>query len=138
MAVGFKVKFYWYQVGTGDFFHAFFSTVAYNLENGVWGSCFPIIMNKLYQGKIENKDIDQALEELKSIKKELSQLDPDKVVWDIDDLTKQPPWGENISEDISSLSNYFVTSEGNDFLTVFLHALKKAKEVGSDIEIKSV
>ena len=31
--VGFKVKFYWYQIGSGDFLHAFFSTVAYNLEN---------------------------------------------------------------------------------------------------------
>ncbi|MFR0955253.1 MAG: Imm70 family immunity protein [Roseburia inulinivorans] len=33
-AVGFKVKFYWYQIGHGDFLHSFFSTVAYNLENG--------------------------------------------------------------------------------------------------------
>lgn len=27
--VGVKVKFYWYQIGSGDFLHAFFSTVAY-------------------------------------------------------------------------------------------------------------
>ena len=39
--VGFKVKFYWYQIGSGDFLHAFFSTVAYNLENMKWGSRFP-------------------------------------------------------------------------------------------------
>ncbi len=24
MAVGFKVKYYWYQVGNGDFLHSFF------------------------------------------------------------------------------------------------------------------
>ena len=29
MAVGFKVKFYWYQIGHGDFLHSFFSMVAY-------------------------------------------------------------------------------------------------------------
>ncbi len=59
MAVGFKVKFYWYQIGHGDFLHSFFSTVAYNLENGNWGSRFPVIMNELYQGKLEcdNTDI---------------------------------------------------------------------------------
>ena len=40
--VGFKVKFYWYQIGSGDFLHAFFSTVAYNLENMKWGSRGPV------------------------------------------------------------------------------------------------
>ena len=53
MAVGFKVKFYWYQIGHGDFLHSFFSMVAYNLENGNWGSRFPVIMIELYQGKLE-------------------------------------------------------------------------------------
>ena len=63
---------------------------------------------------------------------------PEKVVWDIDDLSKQPPWGRNISKDITDLSNYFVTSGGDDFLTVFAHALEKAKEVNSAMEIKAV
>ncbi len=35
MAVGFKVKYYWYQIGSGDFLHSFFSTVAYRLENAI-------------------------------------------------------------------------------------------------------
>jgi len=59
-------------------------------------------------------------------------------VWDIEDLSKQPPWRYDISKDITDLSNYFVTSEGNDFLTVFSHALAKAKEVNAEIEIKSM
>ena len=53
MAVGFKVGFFWYQIGSGDFLHCFFSTVAVNLENGSWGSRFPLIMNKLYQGSLD-------------------------------------------------------------------------------------
>ncbi len=138
MAVGFKVKFYWYQIGHGDFLHSFFSTVAYNLENKMWGSRFPIIMNELYQGKIEYKNINVALEELDMIKKELKSLSPQDVVWDIEDLSKQPPWGNNVSKDITDLSNYYVTSDGNDFLTIFSHALEKAKEVNSEIEIKSI
>ena len=138
MAVGFKVKFYWYQIGHGDFFHAFFSTVAYNLENGSWGSRFPVIMNELYQGKLERENIDTAIEELNIIRKELQKFSPEKVVWDIENLSKQPPWGNDISKDITDLSNYFVTSDGNDFLTVFSHALKKAKEVNTEIEIKTM
>lgn len=138
MAVGFKVKYYWFQIGNGDFLHAFFSTVAYNLENRKWGSRFPIIMNELYQGKVKHEDTEKAITELNIIKLELQTISPDKVVWDIEDLSKQPPWGSNISKDITDLSNYFVTSDGNDFITVFFHALEKAKDVNSEMEIKSI
>lgn len=138
MAVGFKVMFFWYQIGNGDFLHSFFSTVAYNLENGRWGSRFPVIMNELYQGKLAQENIDKAIVELSIIKNELQKFSPEKVVWDIEDLSKQPPWGRNISKDITDLSNYFVTSGGDDFLTVFSHALEKAKEVNAAIEIKAV
>lgn len=138
MAVGFKVKYYWYQIGNGDFLHSFFSTVSYNLEDKRWGSRFPVIMNKLYQGKINWADIDNAIEELNIIKNELRAFAPDKAIWDVEDLSKQPPWGSNISKDITDLSNYFVTSDGKDFISVFSHALKKAKEVNCDIEIQSI
>ena len=138
MAVGFKVKYYWYQIGRGDFLHSFFSTVAYNLENENWGSRFPIIMNELYQRKMSWMNVDKAIAELNVIKEELKAFSPDKVIWDIEDLSKQPPWGNNISKDITSLSNYFVTSDGEDFLATFLRALEMAKEVSGDMEITSL
>lgn len=112
--VGFKVKFYWYQIGSGDFLHAFFSTVAYNLENMKWGSRFPVIMKELYQGHLPKEHVDAAIGELAVISAELRDLSPDHVIWDIEDLSKQPPWGNDISEDITDLSNYFVTSDGED------------------------
>ena len=138
MAVGFRIMFYWYQIGQGEFLHSFFSTVAYNLENEKWGSRFPIIMNELYQGKVCKENLDKAIEELSTIKEELQAFDPDKVIWDIEDLSKQPPWGNNISRDITDLSNYFVTSDGADFISIFFHALEKAKEIDVEIEIKSI
>jgi len=138
MAVGFKVKFYWYQIGHADFLQAFFSTVAYHLENEKWGSRFPVIMNELYSGKIESGNVDKALKELLIIKRELRVFSPEKIVWDIENLSKQPPWGNDISKDITDLSNYFVTSDGNDFITIFTHALEKAKEVNVEIEIKTI
>ena len=52
MAVGITVDFYWYQIGTGDFFHSFFSTIAFNLEGGSWGSRFPVFMKDFYDGKM--------------------------------------------------------------------------------------
>ena len=52
MAVGLKVDFLWYSIGQPDFLHSFFSTICVNLENSNWGSCYPILMNELYQGRV--------------------------------------------------------------------------------------
>lgn len=138
MAVGFKVGYYWYQIGNGDFLHSFFSTIAVNLEDENWGIRFPIIMNELYKGKIEPEHIDTAIEELKNIKNELKCFSVDKVVWDIEDRSKRPPWGDNISDDISNLSDYYITSDGEDFITIFMHALIKAKELSKSINIEVI
>lgn len=138
MAVGFKVKFFWYQIGSGDFLHSFFSTVCCNLEGKKWGSRFPHIMNKLYSGELAFEDIDSALSELTCIRTELENIAIDKVVWDIDDLTKKVPWGDNISDSLTNLGNYFVTSDGDDFITVFSNALEKAKKLNSSVKLESI
>ena len=134
--VSFTVGFYLYDIGTSSFLHSFFSTVAYRIENGKWGSKFPIIMNELYQGRLSYENAPIAKKELKKIKKRLSKFSPDKVVWDIEDLSKQPPWGNNISDDITSLANYYVTSSGVDFIEVFNEVLDKSIEIKKDILIQ--
>ena len=138
MAVGFTVDFFYYSIGSADFLHSFFSTVAVNLEGGKWGSRFPVLMNELYQGKLPVEKADIASEELNTIREELKKFSPDKVVWDIDDLSKQPPWGKNISKDITDLSNYFVTSDGEDFISVIFKALNDSKEMNAPVEIMSL
>ena len=138
MATAFTVKYYMYTIGTGDFLHAFFSTVCGQLENGKWGSRFPYLMNELYQGELSAAHLAKGAEELEQIKQELAHFAPDKVIWDIDNRALTPPWGDNISEDITDLSNYFVTSDGEDFLTVFTDALKKAQALKTPLRIKSL
>ncbi|KUP31392.1 immunity 70 family protein [Bacillus halotolerans] len=138
MTVGFKVKYYWYQVGHGDFLHSFFSTVSYHLEEQGWGSKYPHLLNELYQGKLETKNIEPALEELKDIKERLKEYSPSQVVWDIEDSNKRPPWGDNISEDITDLSNYFVTSDGEDFISLLKSALEKGLKTKSEVLIDSI
>lgn len=138
MSVGFKVGFFWFEIGTQDFLHCFFSTVAVNLEESNWGSKFPIIMNELYQGHPDEKNVTGAVKELKSIKKKLKKFVPDKVVWDFDNLDLLPPWKNEICSDITDLSNYFVTSDGDDFITLFMHALEKAKELKLCVDIEEL
>lgn len=136
--IGFNVKYYWYQIGNGDFLFSFFSTVAYHLENQKWGSKFPVIMNELYQGELKSTSVPMAIKELESIKQGLAMLSPDKMIWDIENLSAQPPWGTNISSYITNLSNYFVTSDGEDFITIFNHALEKANELNYGLKLLSI
>ena len=134
--VSFRVGYIMYEIGTASFLHSFFSTVAYRLENNKWGSKFPVIMNELYQGKLSCKNVPIAKEELTQIKKDLMMFSPNKVIWDIEDLSKQPPWGNNISSEISSLGNYFITCDGQDFIEVFNMALDAAIEIKKDVIIQ--
>lgn len=78
--IGFKVEYNWYEIGSSDFLYAFFSTVAYNLENKKWGIRFPIIMKRLYLGKLETTDISSAIIELKMIQQGLRKFKPDKII----------------------------------------------------------
>ncbi|MBP2623227.1 immunity 70 family protein [Streptococcus oricebi] len=138
MTVGLKVDLYWYPIGNGSFLHSFFSTIAVNLEDSKWGSRFPVMMNELYQGNLLYERIDKAKQELSVIKEELSHISPKEVVWDIDDLSAQPPWGDNISPDITDLSNYFVTSRGDDLIETFQKAFVDGLETQSNVEIDSL
>ena len=131
MAVGFVVKRYLYTIGGGDFLHAFFSTVCGRLENEQWGSKYPYIMQELYQGEL-------SVEHLQQIKLGLARFTPDQVIWDIEDRSLMPPWGDQISESITDLSNYFVTSSGEDFLEVFHNALTKAQQLQAPLRIQAL
>lgn len=121
--VGLRIDFLWYQIGTSDFLHSFFSTISYNLEGGNWGSKYPFLMNELYQGKLSWQNAKKVIDELKEIRFELKKLSPEYVIWDIEDISKQPPWEKNISSDITDLSNYFITSDGRDLIDIILMAL---------------
>ena len=137
MSVMIQVDFLLYPVGHSDFLHAFFSTVCGRLEHGRWGSKYPYLMNCLYQGRLEWNDIPPARKELEEVARRLKRYPPSGVVWDIDDPARQPPWGNNISEEITSLANYFVTSDGRDLIEVLRFAFRDAEELRHSIEIVS-
>jgi 2,3-bisphosphoglycerate-dependent phosphoglycerate mutase len=136
MAVGFRVGSIVDEIGTQDFLHAFFSTISHHLEPSGWGSRFPELMNELYQGKLESGKTAKALADLSTIKRELAQHRPDEVMWDIENPSARPPWGDNISKEITDLSNYFVTSTGKDVFGVLEECLKASQRNGSRVTIE--
>jgi 2,3-bisphosphoglycerate-dependent phosphoglycerate mutase len=130
MTVGIELGSIIDEVGTADFFHAFFSTISGNLEPKGWGSRFPVLMNRLYQGKMTQSDADAALAELDRASAELAKLPVSKVIWDVEDRSKTPPWGNNIAKTITDLSNYFVTSTGRDLIELLREVLVELKDAG--------
>ncbi len=127
-----------YPLGSSDFVNSFFCTICYNLESQSWGREYPCTMKKMYKGKVGYLKLDRTLKEILEIRRELKAFSPDKVVWDIEDLSMQPPWGDNISEDITDLSNYFVTCEGEDMFDVIIRALECAKKERSKVIIENL
>lgn len=135
MSVGVKVGRIIDEIGTSDFFHAFFSTVSSNLESKGWASRFPVLLGKLYQGNLDASLAKSAISELHQIQNELAAFKPEKVVWDIENPNKQPPWGNNISAEITSLANYFVTSTGRDLISTLIEALEDAASSNKPVAI---
>ena len=138
MAVGLKIDFLWYSIGSPDFLHSFFSTICVNLENSNWGSRFPTLMKELYQGKLKHEKIDSAIRELNEIELLFKKLGTNKVVWDIDNLKLSPPWRDNISSDIRNLSEYFWTNDGYNLFEIIREALEEGKKEQIDVELKSI
>lgn len=135
MSVGIKVGSITDEIGTSDFFHAFFSTVSSNLESEGWASRFPALLGKLYQGSLEADLAKSAIVELNQIQSELAAFKPEKVVWDIENPNKLPPWGCNVSPEITSLANYFVTSTGRDLISTLIEALEDAASSNKPVAI---
>lgn len=65
--------------------------------------------------------------ELGIIKSELKALPVGKLIWDIQDRSKAPPWGSNIADTTTDLSNYFVTSTGRDLIDTLQEVLEELR-----------
>lgn len=136
--VGLKVGPIFYKIGTGELLHSFFSSIAYHLEDNKWGTKFPFIMKELYAKELLVKDIPEALKEIHLIREIFKAYAPDCIIWDIENLEKHPPWGEDIAARITSLSDYFYTSDGEDLFETFVKALETAAKVKKVLTIKSL
>ena len=94
-------------------------------------------MKKLYTDDgLTFEKVEKAKNELYEIKREFRKITPDEVIWNFEDLTEQPPWGKNISEDITDLSNYFMTSDGKDLFEVMEMAFRGAIRFKNGIKNK--
>lgn len=138
MTVALQVGLRYYTVGSSGFFNAFFSTVFIRLENSNWGSLYSVIMNRLYQGVIEEIYLKQALLEMQSIRLALTAFPPSQVIWDFEDLSARPPWGDVTHLDIKNLSDYFITADGSNLIDMMIRVFEQAISVNKTVEIDTI
>ena len=132
MAVGIRVGSITDEIGAPSFVHAFFSTISAHCEPKGWGKRFPHLMNELYRGRLQAEHAARALAELREAKAALAKLPPSAVVWDLENRSARPPWGDKIAPDITNLGNYFVSSTGRDVFELLDEALSAAAEEKTD------
>ena len=124
-----------FEIGSASFLKSWFSTIYRRLERGEWGSAYQTVMRDFYSGVVPRERVSGGLAELENIRKGLAAFPPDQVVWDFENPGAQPPWGDRISSHITSLANYYVTSDGKDLFEVLTKAFTEAARTGQDVKI---
>ncbi|PHV51121.1 hypothetical protein CSQ91_08330 [Janthinobacterium sp. BJB301] len=123
------------EIGFENAFYSLFSTVAVHLEDGRWGSRFPHIMEKLYQGRLDAADAPAACLQMQAIKRGLAALAPTEVVWDMHDRAKEPPWGSAIGPNVTSMANYHATTAGRNLFDEMAGCVAALAVLGGMLEI---
>lgn len=124
-----------YTVGRADFLGSFFDTVSVRLEGGSRGSRYPLLASLYAAGELPFDDAAPAREELRRVVDALGVFLPGDVVWDADDSTRRPPWGDEIAPSILTLADYHVTADGRRLHEVLDTALDASARVELPLRI---
>ncbi|MEA1880586.1 MAG: Imm70 family immunity protein [Campylobacterota bacterium] len=115
--IGFLVYTSWTEFGYSETLYSWFSTICYRLEDGEWGSRFPVVMNDLYYNEENGVGYDKLetfKEEIKIIKSKFSKLTPNEAIWSLEDNNlKIPNNMPNINYDAKSLVNFYIKTNSN-------------------------
>ncbi len=125
-----------WDVSSSAELHALFSTISHRVEPGGWGSRFPVLMNKLYQGELAARDVPAARRELAEARGALAAMPPSGVVWDIEDLSRLPQAGDDVDPAITHLADYFLTNDGENLIAVIDAALAYAERKPSSVTLR--
>ena len=120
-------------VGSFAYGNAFFATVCTRLEDGVWGSRFPVVMNHLSWYRIEVDWMDQALLELETIKRELSVLPVSDVVWVVDLPEVKPPYDVGGDSEAVNLAEFFTTRNGKNLIDEIINLVTYGQQIDSRV-----
>jgi 2,3-bisphosphoglycerate-dependent phosphoglycerate mutase len=116
---------------------AFFATVTYRLEPQGRGSRFPIVMNRLYAGGLDESDLLAAGAELDAIAAELRRIHAGKAIGSLDNLEPFSVRAPLVNERAGSLFDYFVAAGGTPLVVALRSAVEQARVAGSPLKLHS-
>jgi hypothetical protein len=125
------------ELAPGGLLTSFCSSVAFHLEQSRWGSVFPVLQNELYQGKVPAENAAALLDELERVRSGLSEVPPEGLVWDINNLSARPPWDSTYGPHITSLANFYVNTGKRYLIDVLIECARTSLEFKRDMEIIS-
>lgn len=117
---------------------ALFATISYRLEPDGWASRFPMLLDRLHEGRLDATSADQALAELDLVSAELRRLPVDRVVWSMHDLKKRDDAGEPVRRGAANAFEYFVAQDGRPILTCIAEMVQKSKQSGDATSLGSL
>ncbi|MFB5078171.1 hypothetical protein CD006_07610 [Enterobacter sp. 10-1] len=132
-----------YGLGSSDDVELFFNVVFKVLENGAWGTEYPVIMLKLYKRSLNYEDIKKAKIEMDEIQSRLSRLPLDNEFYSALDIDKDKiSWNVNANDLASFFGRFFtgfniayeMTLKFHDELGEFVPMLLGRAEVPYAIE----
>jgi hypothetical protein len=112
-----------------------FATITYRLEPGGRGSRFPLVMNRLYAGRLDPKDAPAALTELAQIEAGLLALTPNHVVWSLTDLRRRDDRNMPVNHAAGNVRDYFVTADGRPIVDALRDTVLRCRDGRQAVEL---
>jgi Immunity protein 70 len=124
------------EVGAPAILHALCSSISANLEPAGWGSRFPMVLNRLYQGRLAASDCPAALLELRTIERELQAVPVSRLVWDHEKRRRAPSPHYRAAHGAQNIADYFVTVNGLNLLRAgLIESVESAVEFNDDVQL---
>lgn len=102
------------EIGTSDIWHSVYSTIEVRL--GRFKKKVPLAIAFFENGKCEWVNAMETARQFNLIRDELSQFEPEKAVYDCNNLKLAAPWKNKLSPVITSCANLYTTADGEDLL----------------------
>lgn len=119
------------DVGSNQIWHSLFSTVSYHLSSHKEEISDALLFLK--NASCSHEIAAKTARQINLIRDMLSQISPENIIYDINDLSVQAPWDGNISEITTSCGNFYTTSDGKDLLFEIVSILTYSSIIKTDV-----
>jgi hypothetical protein len=126
-----------FDLGPPAIMEGLFATISYRLEPDGRGSRFPIVMNRLYAGRLGPADLSAACRELEEIETGLASLPSDRAVWSFSDLRRRDDSRLPVNHAARNVRDYFVAGDGRPLVTVLRDATRRSQDRNEHVELAS-